>query len=322
MTSLTLKDLGLLSQDELAHRLDEVDLLIQCGFHIYPCYAVTPFGCACKLKHKDKKEWGKHPTGRSSHKTASSLPAVKLWWVENPYDNVAINPELSGCVVIDIDPRSGGHISWENFLKKHEIELPNTVMTLTGEYVTSENEKLRGYHLWFRVQEPASFIQNFTELGYEGIDVKYNGGVMAPPSRHASGVTYEWAPGKSPLDVEIAELPDPLLKLIRRKVGRSVRHSQSVGYKYPRALASETVEELLSVPLLEGNRVVGLYKLTCRVAYRLGVNTPDKVQEVTNLMLHFNQTMVIPPLEGSGADNPDLHIRNAIDWIARNTDDA
>jgi hypothetical protein len=322
MTSLTLKDLGLLSQEELTNRLDEIQLLIQHGFHIYPCYAVFPSGCACKHNHKDKKEWGKHPTGRASHRTASSSPSGKLWWVENPYDNVAINPELSGCVVIDIDPRSGGHLSWERLLNKYKIELPNTVMTLTGEYLTSENETMRGYHLWFRVQEPASFIQNLSELGFEGIDIKYNGGVMAPPSRHSSGVTYAWASGKSPFDLEIAELPDALAQLIRRKTGRSLRHTQSVGYKYPRALATESVEELLSTPILEGNRVVGLYKLTCRVAYRLGVNTPAMVEEVTNLMLNFNQTMVIPPLEGSGADSPDLHIRNAIEWIARNSDDA
>ena len=320
MTSLTLKDLGLLSQEELADRLDEIQLLIQYGFHIYPCHAVFPSGCACKLKHKDKKEWGKHPTGRASHKTASSLTTVKQWWVENPDDNVAINPELSGCVVIDIDPRSGGHISWEQFLTKHKIEIPQTVMTLTGEYLDGDNQTMRGYHLWFRVQEPVSFIQNFTELGYEGIDVKYNGGVMAPPSRHSSGVQYEWASGRSPFDVDIAQLPEAFAQLIRRKASRSLRYTQSVGYKFPSALATESVEELLSTPLHEGNRVVGLYKLTCRVAYRLGVNTPSMVEEVTNLMLHYNQTMVIPPLEGYGADSPDLHIRNAIEWIARNSD--
>jgi hypothetical protein len=233
---------------------------------------------------------------------------------------VAINPELSGCVVIDIDPRSGGHISWEQFLMKHKIEIPQTVTTLTGEYLTDDNQTMRGYHLWFRVQEPGSFIQNFTELGYEGIDVKYNGGVMAPPSRHSSGVQYEWASGRSPFDVDIAELPEDFAQLIRRKAGRSLRYTKSVGYKYPSALATESVEELLSTPLHEGNRVVGLYKLTCRVAYRLGVSTPSMVEEVTNLMLNYNQTMVIPPLEGHGADSPDLHIRNAIEWIARNSD--
>jgi hypothetical protein len=319
MTSLTLEDLGLLSQNALASRLNEVERLIKSGFYIYPCYAVTPYGCSCNLKHKDKKEWGKHPTGRASHKQASNSQNVKLWWIENPYDNVGINPELSGCVVIDIDPRSGGHIAWQDFLEKSEIEVPMTVKTLTGEYETADGQKLRGYHLWFRVRAGLSFIQNFTELGYEGIDIKYNGGVIAPPSRHSSGVTYEWATGQSPQDIEIAELPGELEQLILRKSRRHVHASEVVGYEYPRELATLSVEQLLSEPLHEGNRVVGLYKLTCRVAYRLGVSTSEEADAVAELMLNFNQNMVIPPLEVGGADCAEKHIRNAISWIAGNT---
>lgn len=314
MTSLTLKDLGFLSQKEIKDRLDEVELLIQCGFHIYPCYAVFPTGCACKLKHKDKKEWGKHPTGRASHKIASCDPRAKEWWVDHPYDNVAINPQLSGCVVIDVDPRSGGHRSWIKFIEDFQIEIPSTVQTLTGVYPLDDGSSMRGFHLWFRVSEGSSFVQNLDSLGYQGIDIKYNGGVMAPPSKHSSGVSYEWAAGRSPSDLEIAALPTELAEKILRKQRRWIPSEQIVGYALP-ATPKESIEELLSAPLREGNRVVGLYKLTCQVAYRLGVETPEKEKQVLSTMLDFNASMVHPPLELGGADAAEKHILNAISWI-------
>jgi hypothetical protein len=84
--------------------------------------------------------------------------------------------------------------------------------------------------------------------------------------------------------------------------------------------SKESVEELLNSPLYEGNRVVGLYKLACQVAYRLGVETQEKENHVLALMLNFNSTMVHPPLELGGADAAEKHILNAIEWIAGQTD--
>lgn len=318
MNIVTLEDLGLLSTKALEERLQAVCSLIDYGFYVYPCYAISPFGCSCKLKHKDKKEWGKHPTGHSSHKIASCDSRVKMWWVENPYDNVAINPQFSGCVVIDVDPRSGGHDSWIKFLEDFQIDIPNTVQTLTGVYTLPDGSTMRGFHLWFRVSEDKSFVQNLNHLGYEGIDIKYNGGVMAPPSNHSSGVSYEWAEGKSPLEIEIAELPTELELKIARKHKRLIPTDQFVGYALPSS-PKESIEELLSTPLYEGNRVVGLYKLACQVAYRLGVETPEKENEVLSLMLDFNASMVHPPLELGGADAAEKHILNAIEWIVGQT---
>jgi hypothetical protein len=298
MNSLTLEDLGLLGEEALKARLDSINNLVDFGFYVYPCFAITPFGCSCKLKHKNKKEWGKHPSGHASHKVASCDPRAKLWWIENPYDNIAINPEKSGFVVIDVDPRSGGHKSLEKFLSDCDVVLPKTVTTLTGVYETAEGESVRGFHLWFKAPENANFVQNLNHLGYEGVDVKYNGGVMAPPSRHSSGVTYEWAEELSPFEISFAELPDALTKKLTRKFRRPI-----------------------SVPIYEGNRVVGLHKLACRVAYRMGVETPEKAEAVLNVMLEYNASMVHPPLERFGADAAEKHILNAINWIAGQSDE-
>lgn len=321
MNKVTLGDLGILSTKALEERFRAVCSLIDFGFYVYPCYAISPFGCSCKLKHKEKKEWGKHPTGRSSHKIASRDPRVKTWWVENPYDNVAINPQFSGCVVIDVDPRSGGHNSWIKFLEDFQIEIPNTVQTLTGIYDLKDGSSMRGFHLWFRVTEDSGFVQNLNHLGYDGIDIKYNGGVMAPPSNHSSGVSYEWAAGNSPTEIDIAELPTELGKKIRRKQSRLFPRDQFVGYALPSANPKESIEQLLSTPLYEGNRVVGLYKLASQVAYRLGVETPEKEHKVLEIMLNYNASMVHPPLELGGADAAEKHILNAIEWIAGQTND-
>lgn len=316
MTQISLSEIGYLTPRQVLDKCKSISSLLSNDFYVYPCHGVTIFGCGCGKAHSDPKEWGKHPSGGASSKLATIEPAAITWWLNNPLDNVAINPKMSGCVVIDIDPRSGGHLSWQRLIAEHGLEVPHTVKTLTGTTQFPDGSEMRGSHLWYKVKEGASFHGNLNHLGLYGIDIKHNGGVMAPPSRHGSGAIYEWGVAAAPNETAIADLPIELEALIIKTPGIPSSKNERVGYALPRSYSKLQVEELLAEPLLEGHRVVGIYQLTCKVAYRLGVDTPEEQDEVLRIMLQYNSEKVHPPLGNDCFDHVERHIRNAISWVA------
>lgn len=94
----------------------------------------------------------------------------------------------SGVVVVDVD--KGADIS--------ELCLPLTVTVTTGS---------GGQHLYYRADRP---VRNSHNKLAPHVDVRGDGGqVVFPGSIHPeTGKTYTWAPGKSPSEVPMAELPD------------------------------------------------------------------------------------------------------------------
>lgn len=313
MTSVTIEQLGYMSNSQVQQKICSIQSLNARGLYVYPCHRVTPFGCGCGKAHKDKKEWGKHPSNGASHLIATNDPQVTgQFWSLAPECNVGINPKKSKKVVIDIDPRSAGHISWVKILDELGIENPVTWSTLTGLYDLPDGTSTRGTHLWFEMPFDYAFPANLDELGFTGIDIKYNGGVLAPPSIHGSGVTYEWASGRSPDDVKIGCLPESLLRLIlsaaKPKVIRDV-----IGYRLPPENADAYVAKLLDVDLVDGTRNVSFYKLACKVAYWLGCHSESQVAKVKAVLSDFNLAHVHPPLDET--DNYEEQVNRAIAYV-------
>jgi hypothetical protein len=92
---------------------------------------------------------------------------------------------------------------------EHHGPLPTTVTSTTGG---------GGRHLYFRA--PTTPIGNTAGRLGPGVDVRADRGcVVAPPSPHASGGTYSWAPGLAPEETPLEELPEWLLHLL--SAGRS-----------------------------------------------------------------------------------------------------
>jgi len=315
MSTVSLAELGYLSEAEIEKKVDRITSLVELGFFVYPCWGSTPQGCCCGKKHGATSEWGKHPSRGASTNLATDITHVaETWWSTNPTDNVGANPKMMRAVVFDVDPRSDGHNSWERLLNDLGLSDPMTVTTLTGEYILSNNQPVRGRHYWFKLTSSAYFPGNLDHLGYRGIDVKHNGGVLMPPSRHASNVTYSWAERRSPLEIEMGTIPPSLLAKVRRESNQtSPRYV--VGYRAPLTPESRAITDLLNEPIEEGARAVGIYRLTCRVASRLGVETDQKADIVKGLMLKFNQEMVRPPLDLGGSDRALSHIERAIRFV-------
>jgi hypothetical protein len=130
---------------------------------------------------------GKAPLGRLARqgfKSSSSDPAqVERWWDQEPEANLGIACAPSGIVVLDIDERNGGEIP---------SGLPETLTVGTP----------GGAHFYFHHRDQT--WQPSGTLG-EGIDVKWAGYVVAPPSQHPSGDLYRTA-----LQAPIAPLPQEL----------------------------------------------------------------------------------------------------------------
>jgi len=187
---------------------------IEQGWRIFPCHTVLEGGeCSCgKAACPDS---GKHPrTPRGLKEASQDLAQIESWFGENsPPSNIGVvTGKASGITVIDIDIGHGkcGAETWSALIAdKGE---PNTLMSKTGS---------GGLHVLFKYNSALKTGSN--RLG-KGIDVRSDGGyIIAAPSRHRSGSSYEWM-NDAPLD----DLPEYLLekkKDLRGSYNRQKKYS-------------------------------------------------------------------------------------------------
>lgn len=145
------------------------------GFAVLPLHSIYPDGrCTCRRPGSDSCAPGKHPATEHGKDDASTdLEQVARWWERYSW-NIGVRPP-DGMIVLDEDPRNGGDL---RFHEQVYGPLPRTLIAQTGS---------GGRHVWLRYDGPAA-----GRLG-PGIDVKTSRGyLVAPPSIHASGGTYDW----------------------------------------------------------------------------------------------------------------------------------
>lgn len=313
MTSVNIEQLGFMSDSQVQQKISSIQELAQKGLCLYPCHRITISGCGCGKKHKEPKEWGKHPSNGASHLVATDdVDILAYFWQREPECNVGVNPKKSKKLVIDIDPRSLGHLSWQKILASLELSEPITWKTITGIYKLQDETEMRGVHLWFEMPYEYNFPANLDDLGFPGIDIKFNGGVLVPPSRHGSGVNYSWDLGQSPTDIEVAKLPETLLNLIlsaaKKKVLRDV-----IGYRLPPTNVDAQVKRILDCDLYDGARNVAFYRIACQVAYWLGCHSDSQIAQVKDVLDEFNSNRVHPPLDAT--DNYAEQVNRAISFV-------
>lgn len=243
-------------------------------WHVFPCYGITLSGVCNCFYGAGCASPGKHPATPNGFKDAVShqdaARHIRLYGNER---NIAISCQPSRILVVDIDPRNGGHTSFNSL--KDLIGLPKieTVEALTGNYFV-DGVYVRGRHLYFEVPDNATFLTNLRE--FPGIDFKHNGYVIAPPSVHFTGVTYEWVEGHSPEDITIQPVPEVLLSLLSKKPGAGPSSGRTISPEDFEALNSqpfgdtartaltELIEEIRSTP--EGNRNNQTFKSAAKVS--------------------------------------------------------
>jgi len=150
----------------------------QRNWHVFPLHSVQDGRCSCG--QSCGKNAGKHPRVKGGFKVATTDPAqIEAWWRKWRNANIGIaTGTLSGLVVIDIDG-DDGIATLRSLVAQHEL-LPRTAIVKTA----------RGWHLYFAMPTPCAPIPCSAR---NGLDVRGDGGfVVAPPSRHFSGLVYEW----------------------------------------------------------------------------------------------------------------------------------
>lgn len=204
------------------------------GIHVLPIHGLREDGsCTCGRGTACPTP-GKHPILAGTVEKTSSIDPIIVgqWWTTYPRANIGIacGPR-NRLWVLDID---GAHGLME--LEQYEEQrqggpLPTTARVRTGS---------GGLHFFWAWDDGTRLR---TKIGsHFGVDVKANGFVVAPPSRHASGGVYKWE-----IEGEILPAPDDLIRWLKGDPGE---HPED---EWP------SITEMLKSGIAEGRRDDGVF---------------------------------------------------------------
>lgn len=186
------------------------------------------------------KPKSKQPLTEHGLKDASKEPEqIESWWNRWPVANIGIatGAVSGGLVVIDLDVDRDkgidGRVTLREWEAEHEKLPDNTWLAITGR---------GGYHYFYH---DTSTVRNRTGI-YEGIDIRGDGGyIVAPPSVHPNGNTYEWE--QDPMLYPLAEANEAVFDFL---VGPASREPEPVSFDLPEQIP-------------DGQRTTAMVKLVC-----------------------------------------------------------
>lgn len=226
MSDLPRRVLGLTQtpeSSEPASSLNSAQLLAALGLRVFP--VIAP-------RHDGSKSDGKIPAVKGWNELATCSPeGVRALFAGHASCNIGIATG-GGIVVLDVDTcQQGGHRA-DGGPTLSALEVKHGPLPATLEVITGSG----GRQLYLRLPEGIRGCNSAGKLG-PGLDVRGDGGfVVAPPSLHANGKRYVWAPGKAPNEVAIADAPSWLVDLVSERTRPAARVSP-VGEQSPLASA-------------------------------------------------------------------------------------
>jgi hypothetical protein len=186
-------------------RIDAALAYAAAGLAVFPVHSVEHGQCSCG--NPQCRNTGKHPRTPRGFKDATiDTKQVKSWWDSFPTANIGIRTgKESGIFVVDIDGEEG--FQW---LNGQPYTMTPTVRTGGG-----------GLHVFFRYPADRE-IKNSARKIAPQVDIRGDGGyVIAPPSGHASGSSYEWI--QSLWDTPLADAPQEILDQITATKEKKVK---------------------------------------------------------------------------------------------------
>lgn len=154
------------------------------GWHVFPLVAGT------KSPFKGSK---------GSSEATTDLNQIDAWWSANPDANIGTRPSAGGLYVFDVDPRNGGDVSFTGLREQHGI----------FDSLLRVDSPGGGFHYYYAA--PVRTDATYSSQPGQGIDGKYNGYAVLPPSRHPNGGTYTWTGGDAPGAVPATPIPQWLV---------------------------------------------------------------------------------------------------------------
>lgn len=194
------------------------------SWHVFPVHEPIfdgnghCIGCTCEKYRRTDRCRLKHPylylgphgkcttpgkCPRFNWRTTSSTDPklIRHWWNQWPNANIGIDCGKSNLLVLDYDLYKD-HFDGADLLTKEEQE---TTTSITGG---------GGQHLYYLQPEDRKFGNAKAGLP-TGIDVRGIGGyIVAPPSTHSSGRTYQWEEAYKPSLVKPIALPLKLYRIL------------------------------------------------------------------------------------------------------------
>lgn len=163
------------------------------GWHVFPLVAGT------KSPFKGSK---------GSSEATTDLAQIDAWWTANPDANIGTRPSAGGLYVFDVDPRNGGAESFAALREQHGI----------FDSLLRVDSPGGGFHYYYSA--PQREDATYSSQPAPGIDGKYNGYAVLPPSRHPNGGLYTWFDGDAPGGIPKTAIPD---WLVQRRMPRAER---------------------------------------------------------------------------------------------------
>jgi hypothetical protein len=204
---------------------------------------------ACSCGDRDCGQVGKHPLGalvpHGVNDATTNRAWVLAWWASHPLANIGLATGHR-FDVLDVDGPTGAH-AIRALAVEHGLESSGPLVRTGG----------GGWHYYLH----PTGLGNAHPTGLEHVDWRGRGGyVVAPPSRHATGHPYQWAPGRD-LETPLAEVPAPVrARLERRPPTRPVGPVElaatgaTAGDRYARAVLTEELAQVATAPVGQRNR--------------------------------------------------------------------
>jgi hypothetical protein len=208
---------------------------------------VEKVGCSCRDRGCGQP--GKHPLGalvpHGVKDATCNRARILAWWTRHPQANIGL---ATGHTfdVLDVDGPNGTH-AIRTLAAEHGLQSFGPLVRTGG----------GGWHFYLA----PTGLGNVRPQDLEHVDWRGRGGyVVVPPSRHASGHPYQWAPGRD-LDTPPGPVPAVLLERLRpRQLQRPPGPvllpavGDGSGDRYARVALAEELARVATAPVGQRNR--------------------------------------------------------------------
>ncbi|MCJ2084316.1 bifunctional DNA primase/polymerase [Methylobacterium sp. J-090] len=263
---------------EVPSRVDAALYFTERGGRVFPLHGM----CAddggrlvCTCGKADCRDAGKHPMAKLAPRGLTNATnhehIIRHWFTVAPFANIGL--ATGRVVVLDVDPRHGGDESLQALEAEHG-PLPHTCRALTGG---------GGEHILFRPPDGLEIRNSAGDHGglAPGLDIRGTGGyIVAPPSLHASGRSYEWSVDHHPDEAPTAEMPPWMVQALVHPGGDAQRARNPSEWR-----------QLVAQGVADGGRNVGVSRLAGHLLRRYV--DPGVAHE---LVQAWNLARCLPPL--------------------------